>query len=95
MKMVISLITTLRRKTYDRNRVNICSISRNHIYIRRSNPQKGGLMLDLENLIYAIDQALDTRRKRHIVGGILLSVSCLFGGLALTTLTIRKDEEDE
>ncbi len=52
-------------------------------------------MLDLENLITTIDYTLNTKRKRHIVGGILLSVSFLFGGLALTTLTIRKDEEDE
>lgn len=52
-------------------------------------------MLDLENLITAIDYTLNIRRKRHIVGGILLSVSFLFGGLAFTALTIRKDEEDE
>ncbi|MEY8515360.1 histidine kinase [Lachnospiraceae bacterium 29-84] len=39
-----------------------------------------------------LDYLLDTRRKRHIVGGILLSVSALFGGLAFTVMTI-KDEE--
>ena len=37
---------------------------------------------------------LDTKRKRHITGGILLSVSFLFGGLAITVMTI-KNEEDE
>ena len=39
---------------------------------------------------------LSTKQKRHIVGGILLSVSLLFGGLALTVMTInREDDEDE
>lgn len=33
--------------------------------------------------------SLDTSRKRHIVGGILLSASALFGGLAVTVLTIK------
>lgn len=29
---------------------------------------------------------MDGKRKRHITGGILLSASLLFGGLALTVL---------
>ena len=32
---------------------------------------------------------LDTKRKRHIAGGIMLSASLLFGGLALTVVTIK------
>ena len=43
----------------------------------------------LERLIYSIDTMLDTKRKRHIVGGILLSAAFLFGGLAITTMTIK------
>lgn len=43
----------------------------------------------LEGLIYSIDTMLDTKRKRHIVGGILLSAAFLFGGLAITTMTIK------
>ena len=43
----------------------------------------------LEGLIYSIDTMLDTKRKRHIVGGILLSSAFLFGGLAITTVTIK------
>ena len=35
------------------------------------------------------------KRKRHIMGGILLSVSFLFGGLAITVMTIRNEEEDD
>lgn len=43
-----------------------------------------------QDLIYV----LDTKRKRHIMGGILLSASMLFGGLALTVMTIKVDEEE-
>lgn len=46
-----------------------------------------------ENLVSSLDYVLDTKRKRHITGGILLSASLLFGGLALTVLTIRNEEE--
>ena len=45
----------------------------------------------LENIISVLDYILDTKRKRHIMGGILLSVSFLFGGLAITAMTIRKE----
>lgn len=48
----------------------------------------------LEGIIAAIDDILNTSRKRHIMGGMLLSVSLLFGGLALTTMTIRNEEEE-
>ncbi len=49
-----------------------------------------------ENLISMLDYTLDSKRKRHIVGGILMSVSLLFGGLALTAMTIKRgDDEDE
>lgn len=46
------------------------------------------------NLIASLDYILDTKRKRHITGGILLSVSALFGGLAMTVMTIRNEESD-
>lgn len=48
----------------------------------------------LESIIYALDCVLDTKRKRHITGGILLSVSLLFSGLALTVMTIKNEEND-
>lgn len=47
-------------------------------------------MIDFENFVSTIDSILDTKRKRHITGGILLSASLLFGGLALTAMTIRE-----
>ena len=57
--------------------------------------QEMGTNMDgLENIISVLGYVLDTKRKRHITGGILLSVSFLFGGLAITVMTI-KNEEDE
>lgn len=52
-------------------------------------------MEGFENLISVLDFTLDTKRKRHIVGGILLSVSFLFGGLAFTTMTLRMEEKND
>lgn len=48
----------------------------------------------IETLVSMLDFTLDTKRRRHIVGGILLSVSMLFGGLALTTMTLKSEDED-
>lgn len=45
-------------------------------------------------LLAVIDETLDTRSKRHMVGGILMSVSLFFGGLAITVLTVRKEESE-
>ena len=53
------------------------------------------VMDGLEHMIYMIDQLLDTKRKRHITGGILLSISALFGGLAATVMTLNTEEEEE
>jgi len=52
-------------------------------------------MEGLENLIATLDYVLNTKRKRHIVGGILLSISALLGGLAATVITIRKDDNND
>lgn len=46
-------------------------------------------MEHLGAFIFSLDNLLDTPRKRHIIGGILLSASALFGGLAVTVLTIK------
>lgn len=51
-------------------------------------------MEGLENVLYTLDMMLNTKRKRHIIGGVLLSVSTLFGGLALTVMTIKNEEND-
>ena len=52
-------------------------------------------MEGIGNFISMMDYILDTNRKRHITGGILLSASLLFGGLALTVMTIQNEEDDE
>ena len=49
----------------------------------------------MDRFISTIDYALNTRRKRHIAGGVLLSVSALFGGLAITAMTLRTSDESE
>lgn len=41
-----------------------------------------------------LDNAFNTKRKRHIVGGVLLSMSLLFGGLSVTILTIKNNKEN-
>lgn len=52
-------------------------------------------MDNLENFITMLDYVLNTKRKRHIAGGILFSLSLLFGGLAATTLSIKSDDKEE
>jgi hypothetical protein len=42
-----------------------------------------------ERFLDLVDAMLDTKRKHHIAGGIMLSASLLFGGLALTVVTIK------
>lgn len=41
-----------------------------------------------------LDNCLDTKEKRHIAGGVLMSISLLFGGLALTIITIKTEEKN-
>ena len=53
------------------------------------------IMDRLELIISILDDTLDTDRKRHIAGGILISVSLLFGGLAVTIMTIKSEDQDE
>ena len=45
------------------------------------------------NMISMFDYMLNTKRKRHITGGFLLSMSLLFGGLALTVFTVGNEED--
>ena len=49
----------------------------------------------LESALLAMDQALGTKRKRHIMGGILMRISLLFGGLAVTVMSLKKEEKNE
>lgn len=51
-------------------------------------------MDSIENILNMLDYTLNTTRKRHITGGILLSISMLFGGLAFTVMTIKNEEKN-
>lgn len=46
-----------------------------------------------DHLLSMLDQTLDTKKKRHIAGGVLMSVSLLFGGLAVTVLSLKSEEK--
>lgn len=51
-------------------------------------------MDSLENVFLFLDYLTDTRRKRHMMGGILMSVSLFFGGLAFTMMTIKGEDNE-
>lgn len=48
----------------------------------------------LEAILATLDYSLNTKKKRHIAGGILLSISVLFGGLAFTVMTLKMEENE-
>lgn len=48
----------------------------------------------LEGVIATLDYLMSTKRKRHIMGGLLLSASMLFAGLAFTVITLKPEEQE-
>lgn len=48
----------------------------------------------IEEILSVLEFSLNTRKKKHIVGGVLMSVSLLFGGLAITIITIKMEDEE-
>ncbi len=53
-------------------------------------------MIDkLDYFLSTIDGLLDTNRKRHLFGGLLMSLSFLFGGMSITVITVKEDKKDE
>jgi hypothetical protein len=48
----------------------------------------------LEGVIATLDYLTSTKRKRHIMGGILMSASLLFAGLAFTVITLKPEEQE-
>lgn len=52
-------------------------------------------MHKLEIILSMLDHSLNTTKKRHIAGGILMSISLLFGGLAFTVITVKMEENEE
>lgn len=51
-------------------------------------------MYRLEEIISMLDHALNTKAKRHLAGGVLMSISLLFGGLAVTIITLKTEENE-
>lgn len=49
-------------------------------------------MSQLEWVLATIEKSLSTKIKRHIAGGILMSISILFGGLAFTVMTLEMED---
>jgi hypothetical protein len=47
----------------------------------------------IEELLTMVEYSLNTNRKRHIAGGVLMSISLLFGGLAITVMTLKTEEK--
>ena len=46
----------------------------------------------LEGILDTVNYSLNTSKKRHIIGGILMSMSLLFGGLVLTVMSLKQEE---
>ena len=51
-------------------------------------------MEKLKGIVSTLEHILNTKRKRHIIGGILLSASIFFGGLAFTVMSTKTEEEE-
>ena len=50
----------------------------------------------LEGVIASLEYLLSNKKKRHIMGGILMSASLLFAGLAFTVIALKtENKEDE
>lgn len=49
----------------------------------------------LEGVLASLDYLLGNKRKRHIIGGVLMSTSLLFAGLAVTVMTLKMEKENE
>lgn len=46
----------------------------------------------IETMLYTLERAVSTKKKRHIVGGILMSISLLFCGLTFTVMTLKTED---
>lgn len=49
----------------------------------------------LEYTISILNDTLNTKKKRHLVGGVLMSISLLFGGLALTVMSLKNGGKEQ
>lgn len=49
----------------------------------------------LEGVMASLEYLLNNKKKRHIMGGILMSASLLFAGLAVTIITMKQEENKD
>ena len=50
----------------------------------------------LERILFMLDNSISTNKRRHIAGGgVLFSISLLFGGLAITVISLKIENQDE
>lgn len=49
----------------------------------------------LGDILSLLEYSFDSKEKRHIAGGILISMSLLFGGLAFTIITLGTEEDED
>ena len=49
----------------------------------------------LDDVLALIEYMTETNKRKHIVGGVLLSTSILFASLAFTIFTIKSTEEND
>lgn len=52
-------------------------------------------MESMKRLLSTIEHLISTKRKRHIIAGALLSTALFAGGLAVTVLSMKFEEQDE
>lgn len=45
----------------------------------------------LDEVVDRVEYILDTKSRRHVVGGALISLSLLCAGLAVTIITLKED----
>lgn len=51
-------------------------------------------MENIKRFIASVEHILNTKKKRHIIAGILFSTSIFCGGLALTVMSTRIEENE-
>ena len=49
----------------------------------------------LEGVIATLGYLMSTKRKRHIMGGLMMSASLLFACLAFTVITLKPEDVEE
>lgn len=45
--------------------------------------------MTIDDVVSIMENLLSSKERRHVVGGVLISLSLLFGGLAVTTITLK------